>query len=196
VTDPVDPVIAPEGDPKLDDKVLGQEAVNRIAATEHKRGAEEARRKIAEELGISLDDAKELIKKSRDHEDAQKSEAQRDKEAAARERTEAATQKAEAARELHFAKVERRLIAAGTPADDDTIDAARRLLDVEVGADQASIDADIERVKKRFPLFFEASDKPGPIDSGIRGNPPRPKAGGGADAFERGAARAKALQGG
>lgn len=154
---------------------------------------------LAKELGVPLDEAKAIIKKAKDADDAEKSDAQKAREAADKEKVEAETAKQEAAVEKHNARVERALIKAlPTDLDDKDLDAKvgrlARLIDVEVGADEAAIKTAVEALKKDEPLLF-GSTKGGMPPSDPNGRPPR-KTGTGETPMQRGAERAKAVSGG
>jgi DNA-binding transcriptional MerR regulator len=160
---------------------------------------------IAKDLGVSLEDAKRIIKESQDQSDAQKTEAQRAREAADREKADAETEKQAAAQERHDARVEKLLVRAlPRDLDDDVLDKRvtklGRLLDVEVGADEATIKTAIDGLCKEWPELFPTDENEGSngngngtgkVPSGDPKGKPAPKKPA-EDAYTRGAERAKA----
>lgn len=169
-------------------RTFTQEEVTRMMAREKSQGREAAERALSEELGVSLDDAKSIIKAARDAEEAAKSEAQREKEAAEAARREAEAEKAAAARERHDLKVERMLGIA----DEAKAARVRKMLTVEAGASDDDIQADIDSLKADFPELFTTGESGGgkrkPPSSSPPGTPPPPKPS--EDAFSRGKERA------
>ena len=183
------------------EKTLPQSEVDRIVqgrVGETKRQTEEA---IAKQLGVSIEDAKNIIAEHQKRSDAEKTEAQKERDAATAERTKAEEEKAAAAKERHDAAVERALLRAlPKDLDDDALDkkVARlgKLLEVEPGADAETIKKAVEALKKDEPLLFgvvEDGKGEGAPDSDIKGKPPVKK--GSEDAFAKGKERAKALTG-
>lgn len=190
----------PPKDPPNDDpppKTFSQDDVNRIAAREKEQGRQAAAQSLADDLGVSLEEAKTIIKEHRDRSEAEKSEAQRAKEAADREKAEAAEEKKAAARERHETKVERRLIRAGVPDDEEGLKRVMRMVTVEVGASDDDLQAEIDSIKTQFPTLFgtgEGGGGRGRAPSGDPpGSPPKPK--GGESRYARGVERAKARSG-
>lgn len=183
-----------EGDPP---RTFTQEDVNRIAAREKNQGRQAATQELADDLGVSLDEAKSIIQEAQQKQEAEKSEAQKAKDAADREKQDAATEKAEAARERYEARVERALLRAGIDGDDETkLSRISRMITVEVGASQEDITADVEQIKTDFPELFGTKDEGGngggrkpPPSSDPGGTPPKNRQQ--EDAFSKGAERAK-----
>lgn len=178
-------------------KFLSQAEVDRIVQERVGQTKRQTEDSVAKQLGVTVDEAKAIIKAQRDAQDKEKSEAQLAREQADRERQEADSEKSEAKRETHDAKVERALIRAlPKDLDDDVLDKKitrlSRLLDVEVGADLAAVRKAVEALKKEEPLLFgvtAAPTKQGVPNSDPSGKPPKPK--GSEDAFARGLEKAK-----
>lgn len=194
----------PKDDPPKDDppkdppqKTFTQEELNRIAAREKQEGQRAAQQQVADDLGVSLDEAKRIIQEHHSREEADKTEAQRAREQADREKAEAEREKQTTAAERHDARVERALLRAGVPDSDEDegkLDRVKRMVTVDVGAEYEDIKADVETIKKDFPQLFESTPSPGNgrAPSGDPpGQPPRQKTGG-EDPMKKGAARAKA----
>ena len=175
-----------------DQQTFTQAELNRIAAREKEEGKRAAARELAEQLGCTVDEAKELIARARAQDDSQKTEAQKAREAADKEKADAEKERAEAAKEKHTARIERCLLKAGVP--DTKLDKVARMLDVEVGAEIDKIDEAAKELKKEFPELFAGERKPPPgSDPGGSGGKPPVKPN--EDAFTRGADRAKQYRG-
>jgi polyhydroxyalkanoate synthesis regulator phasin len=152
-----------------------------IGAAEKNQGKQAAMREVAEQLGMTPEEAKDFIEKARAKEREGMAEAERklaeaaDKEAAAARREEQAL-----AREVDAAK-RAALIEAGVPRDQAA--AVARMLDVDPKAedlDKAAATA-AEELKKSLPALFATAGTGGtpPPDSKPRGDkPPAPKTGG------------------
>jgi hypothetical protein len=184
------------------EKTFTQAEVNAMVqgrVGETKRSTEEA---VAKDLGVSLEEAKRIIKASQDAADKDLTEAQLARKKADEEAAASKTAQEAAAKERHDAAVERALLRA-LPKDleDEDLDKklarVTRMLDVEVGADAAAITKAVADLKKDEPLLFGASDGDGKgggaPDSDIKGKPAPRK--GSEDAFARGQERAKAATG-
>lgn len=184
-------------------KTFTQEEVSAMLTREKDQGKRAAEEAIAKQLGVSIEDAKKLIADAKKREDAEKSEAQKAREAADAEKAEAERNKSEAARERHATRVERALLRAlPKDLDDDKLDARvsklTRLIDVEVGADDAAIKAAVEELRKEWPELFPTNGsgnggKNPPPPGDPKGKPPTPKVGN--DAYNKGLERAKARTG-
>lgn len=130
-----------------------------------KQGQREFEESLASEFGMSLSEAKELVKKQKEQQDAEKSEAQKAREAAEQEKAAAATEREQAQRERHSLKVERALMVAGVePAKVERI---AKMVTVEVGAEDEAITEAVEEIKQEFPAVFGSSEPNGlkPVDS-------------------------------
>lgn len=174
-----------------EDKVFTQEELNRIAAREKAQGRAAAEKQLAEDLGVDIEEAKAIITAHREQEEAQKTEHQKAMDAAAEKQRKAEEAAANAAKVTHDATIERMLVRAG--ANPDLLDRAARSMALEVGADEATVNAEIDKLKDEVPSFFGGGRTP-PPSSTPGGSPPS----GGQKiktAMERGAERAKARQG-
>lgn len=181
-----------QGDPPDSPRTFTQEELDRIATREKQRGEQAAQRQVAEDLGVSLDEAKRIITEHRTREESEKSEAQKARDQAEKEKADAEKAKADAARERYDTRVERALLRAGVPDDEGKLDRVKRMVTAEVDADQDAISADVAQLKEDFPQLFaqQQSNGGGRAPSGDPpGNPPKPK--GGDDPLKRGAERAK-----
>lgn len=153
-TDPAVPAVPPIGtSPAETPRVFTQDDVTAIATREKAQGHRAAMQEVSEKFGMTIEEATKLVADHKAAEDAQKSEAQKDREAAAADRADAAQIKAAAAQELHAAKVTSALIAAGVDAK--TIPVIN--LAVPVGADAAAITVAIDALKVTAPGLFTAA---------------------------------------
>lgn len=176
---------------------VSQDKVNELVGatrTDTRKATEE---RIAKELGVPINEAKELIAAARKQQDDQKSDAEKARDEATTARKEADAEKAEAAKERHEAKIERQLVRAGV--SDDKLDRARRVLDVDADSDVEAVKKAVESLKSEEPTWFgteaqEGGGKPPPAGgSDPKGKPPVKKKTD--DAYARGAERAKASAG-
>lgn len=150
-TDPAVPVVPPTPTPPADTpRVFTQDDVTAIATREKAQGHRAAMQEVSEKFGMSIEDATAALAAKKLADDAQKSDAQKDREAAAADRADAAQIKAAATQELHAAKVTSALIAAGVDAK--TIPVIN--LAVPVGADAAAITVAIDALKVAAPGLF------------------------------------------
>ena len=193
--------VPPPSDPPVNDdtpppnpttsKTVTSEEMARIAAREKEEGRRAAQRELAEQLGVSVEEAKQIISNHRTAEEQNKTEAQREKEAAAAERAAAAQEKAAAAEERHRARIERSIMLAGV-TDEKRIERISRLLDVEVGADPDAVSSAVATLKEEMPEIFGSTadgEAPKPPAGVPGGKPPKPQVKD--DAFTRGRERAK-----
>lgn len=185
------PAPAPPAPPA--EKMLPQSEVNRIAATEKEQGKQAALAQVQEALGVSLDDAKLILKEHNERTESQKTEAQKARDAADAEKAAAAKEREDAKKETHDARVDRAFVKAGL-TDDAKITRYSKLLDVEVGAKAEDIAKAVEKLKEEEPALFgttaAAPARPPAPGSNPKGTPPPPKQD--EDAFSRGMARAGA----
>lgn len=200
---PADPGSGEGGsDPKppASDKKYSDADVNKIAAKHKAEGKAAAEKALAERLGVTVDEAAEIIRKHREAEDATKSEAERERAAAAKEREAAEAAKREAAAEIHEARVERALASSGFVADDSEegqkkLARVRRMVTVAVGSSYDEVLADVQDAKKDFPELFGESKTPEAPSGSTRklpssdpaGRPTKPT--GGEDAYAAGQKR-------
>lgn len=172
------------------DKVFTQEELNRIAAREKAQGRAAAEKQLAEDLGVTIEEAKAIITAHREQEEANKTEHQKAMEDAAERQRKADEAAATAQQTTHEATVERLLVRAG--ANPDLLDRAARSMLLEVGADEATVNAEIDKLKNEVPSFFGGGKQPPP--SSTPGGSPPPGGQKIKTALERGAERAKARQ--
>lgn len=193
----------PASPPPSGDRVFTQDEVNRMMAREKDQGERAGRRALLQSLGVSdPDNAKpEEIKALLDAEQARRREQESEAERKLREASE--RDQAAAAREARALEREKRavLTTAGLvlPTEPEprqaALDAAARLLDIQPDDDDAVVQGKVDALKQQFPgLFGSAGSTTPPAPSGgPTGTPPRQTPAG--DAYERGAARAKARLG-
>lgn len=176
---PPAPPAPPTDPPKDPPKAFTQDDITRIATREKAEGRQAGINEILKDLGVTdLEEGKALLKRMRDAEDAQKTQAQKDAEKAAADKLEAEAIKAEAAKDRMIAQVERALLRAGVP--DAKLEKVVRFIDVEPGADATKITEAVEAVKKDFPELFTGGTPPDPAKNPPKpsdpGGPPRPPA--------------------
>lgn len=169
----------PAGDPDQPEKTFSQAELDRIVQREKAGAARSAASQLAESLGMSVEDAKQLLGEHAALLDAQKTQAQRDADALAAARADADRAKSEAATARHAAAVERELIRAGLALPDDAAERdealtqAAALVTVDAGADGVAVAAAVKAAKKRWPGLFAVPAKAGSGDPG-----PGPRGGG------------------
>lgn len=164
--------------------------------------------KVAEELGVTLDEAKAIIAKAKEDETAALGATEAAKRAAEADQAEANRIKADAAQDRLNARIERKLVVAAGLDPDDDADKSKlaRLLgmvasDLKSDADSAAIDEALEAVRTDFPALFEdgAGAGPGTPPPSDRGGASRRskerQTAGGSDGIKRGMERAKAGSG-
>jgi hypothetical protein len=181
--------------------------VERIVGGRTAAARREAERQVADKLGVSIDEAGDLLKQAKAQADKDKTEAEKAREAADKAAKDADTVKSESASTVHRLLVKDALRDADCPKD--KLERATKLvaLDVEVGAGEDEIATAVKTLTKDFPeLFAAASDdgaegegegqgKPEPKGKLPNGDPPgKPPSGQkGEDAFQRGVDRAKKM---
>jgi hypothetical protein len=185
--------------PKVDppegggEKTFTQAEVDRAANARAAEAKRKATSDLAEQLGVSVEEAKTIIAASRASEDAQKTEAQKAKDAADAAKLEADAAKVEATAERMAAKIERALIR--NHVRDDCLDDSLSLLKVDAEATPEEITAAITAFAERRPEFFDAEGEGGgkrtPPPGDPKGKPTPKKA---EDAYARGEERAKKTQ--
>lgn len=199
--EPAAPAPSPATEPP---KTFTQEELDRYAGRRAGEVQRKTKQEIADQLGVSLDDAKKIIEAAREAEAAAKTEAQRELEAASQAKAEAEKAKADAAAERFQSKLERKLYAAGvgaglTDSEDDQrkrdglMARALRMVDLAPDADDEAIAAEIEQIKADVPgLFTTATASSAP--SGV--TPSKPPTGGQpqTSALDKGRERARAMR--
>lgn len=171
------------------EKTFTQADIDRIVAREKESASSKAVKDLAEQLGVTIDEAKEIVKSHKDKTDAEKSDAQKAREAADKEKAEAVEAKAAAALETHTTRADRALVTAGIAfpkdATDDQKDATllrvRGMLTVKPGATAAEIAADVKSLKEGFPGLFA----PGGTGKGSPNSDPKTPPGGGTSSGDK-----------
>jgi hypothetical protein len=177
--DPVAPAPSPTDPPKT----FTQEEMDRHAIRRAAEAKRAASKDLADQLGVSVDEAKKIIEGHRAKAEAEKTEVERAKEAESAAKAEADQAKQEAAKERFETRVYRKLSAAGVGAgmEDEAaekqIARARRLLDVTLEATDEEIAGQIAEIKNDVPGLFTAKTEGGQTaPSGVTNG--RPPAGG------------------
>lgn len=175
---------ADHDDDDADTKKFTQGDLERHAAKEKRQGRRAATRELMEKFGFdSVEDAEEFIEKARkasskpsgkddpdggsdDGSDAAAAAADRESKAKGREEA--------AARKETEADVRIALIAAGAPTDKTKLAEMARMIDIETGADEDTIDDAVEEYKQRWPQLFgsDADDDQDDDDDGAPDNAP------------------------
>ena len=202
---PAEPNSGGAGDPKPaeSDKKYTDADVNKIARKHKADGEAAAAKKLADQLGMTVEEATAILTKHKQAEDANKSEAERERAAAAKEREAAEAAKREAGIEIHEARIERALAGNGLVIDTSTDEGKAKLARIrgmvtaQVGASYDDVLADVQALKKDFPAIFDSKAPEGtggnPAGAGRmpnsdpKGTPPRPT--GGEDKYSAGAKR-------
>lgn len=144
------------GDAGTGEQGVPQAKVNEIAARERAQGERATAAAVAEQLGMSVEEAKKFIADAKTKERETLAEGDRklaeaaDREAAATKREEAA-----AARE-HAADLRAALIEAGVPRT--KAERASRLVDSKPGDDAKTITDAVEALKPDWPELFAAAE--------------------------------------
>jgi hypothetical protein len=138
-------------------------------------------------LGFSdLDAAQAFVKAARDREDAEKTELQKAQDALARAELAATQARTEAAAAQRARLIERALVAKG--ANPAHVERLTRLVDVPADADEAAVNAEVDKLAAEFSAVFSAAGAP-PAPSGHTGGKPPASSSGGKTAYERGQER-------
>lgn len=181
----------PAPKPEGGEKTFTQADVDKAASARAAEAKRKATSDLAEQLGVSVDEAKKIIAASKASEEAQKTEAQRAKEEADAAKQQADAEKAEAAAERMAARIERALLK--NHVRDDCLDDSLALLKVDADASPEEITAAVTAFAERRPEFFGAEGEPKrtPPPGDPKGKPAPKKA---EDAYARGEERAKRTQ--
>lgn len=171
------------------EKQLPQSKVNEIVAAETAKAKKKVMDDLQTTLGVSPEEAAQIVKAYKEREDSEKTEAQRAREAADAEKAEAEKAKQEAAREIFATRADRALIKAGASAEDDDLERLRGMLKVTVDSSVEDIAKDVKALAEKFPALFAASGQPPRPSNDPKKTPTPPKAD--TDAYARGLERAK-----
>lgn len=173
-TDDDNPDDNPDNNDDGDDVDPEQARLNRVAAKSAARAARRREREIAEQLGCSIEEAKQVLAAARERDAANLTEAEQAAAAAKADREAAARELAEAKRERFAARVEAELTRAGVTSPNRVA----RLLDLDPDDDPDTDDiaAAIADLRSDLPGLFTAvgdENPPRPVDSTTRRRPPR-----------------------
>lgn len=179
-------------------KTFTQADLDRAAGARAAEAKRKAEKDIADALGVSVEEAKQIIADRRTADDQDKSDAQKAKDAADRAKAEADTAKADAQRERMSARIERALMRE--KVRDDRLDSSIKLLEVAPDATDEEVTAAVVAFKESTPEFFGEADPDnggkgggGNLPPGDPKGKPVPKKS--EDAYARGLERAKAKAG-
>lgn len=176
---------------------LTQDRLTRLLASEKDQGRRAAQRELLEQLGVeTLDQAKAVLQREKEAEDARKTEAERLAEQARQDRAQAQADREAARQELLDSRVRAALIASGVEDGEDLGDLVG-LVKATSDDDSGTIREKVDALRQRRPgLFTTAGPQdgftPAPTGRGT-GTPPARHQQGTGDAYTRGAERAKAL---
>lgn len=130
-----------------------QDTVNAIVARETEKAKTAALQGLADEWGVSLDDARQIVADHKAGEAAKLTEAEKRERAAAEAETKATAREAAAVARERDATIRAALAEAGVGRDDMTD--ARRLVDIADGdLDEKAVGTAVEDLKKRRPELF------------------------------------------
>jgi len=136
--------------------VMSQRRFSAVMTREKDEGRRAAKRDLLGELGVEdVDELKDIVKAAQDAADKDTNDTARLQREADQARRVAEAAKAEAKQARFEAKLDRRLMAADVPAK--RVDKVRRLLDVEVGAEDDEVADAIEDLKEEFPDLFRVT---------------------------------------
>lgn len=139
-------------------KTFTQEDMNATAARVETAAKAKAQQELADALGVSVDEAKQIIADRKAADESRKSEAEKAAEAAKADRAEAERIKGEAATERHHARLERALSKAGLDVDNAALlRAGLAAIDVPTDADADAVKAAVDKLKTDAPALFGAT---------------------------------------
>ena len=162
-----------------------------------KKAAErDAHKAIADQLGCTIDEAKQFLADRANAEAAKLTEVEKREQAAAKREQDAATREAEANRRARLADVSLALTTTGVRADRVTYATNAVMADLAEDADAEAIGAQVEKVKEAIPEFFGQAPANTPPAPNLGGAPRNNGSNGGRPTgIEAGRERAKALRG-
>lgn len=174
--DPTPPTPAPPADPPTP-RTFTQDELNAILARERTSAQQAATQQLANDLGVSLDEAKQIVAQRKSDDDAKRTEAERAAAAWKTAQEGAEAIKAAAEQERHEAKLERALSRAGLDVDNETMRrAGLAALDVPANADAAAVTAAVEQLKTDAPALFGSASTTVTPPSSTPPHAPRPPA--------------------
>jgi hypothetical protein len=154
----------PKEDPPKDDPPeykYTDKDLDKYKGTARKEGRQAAERELAEQLGVSIDEAKQIIKNHQAEQEKQKTDLDREKEAR-RKAEETATAKEKAANE-RIKKTELKLALRNADINPERLDMALRLADLDklTIADDGNVeglDEVVSAVSEASPEWFVSED--------------------------------------
>lgn len=164
-----------------------QAQVNDIAAREKNEGKRAVQREIAEQLGMTVEEAKAFIEKAKADELERMSEADRKLAEADERERQAQKALAEAAEARREARVQANLTRAGVPVEQ--VEMVARLIDPSIESDE-DIATAVASIKEQLPQMFQPKGSPG---AGGYTPPKAPPGSGGAKKDAAAAGRERAL---
>lgn len=197
---PEQPTPTPTEDPKpaaTPEKTFSQGQVNRLNTEARKRGEEEARKALAEQWGVSLEEAEKRIKASIEQEEASKSELQRLNETLETTKRDTESTVSTLKQDNHRLNVKLQLAQSGLALPEDKAERAEALdrviglVTAPVGATDEEIVENINKLREQLPSLFttQPATPAGNVPSNPRGTPAKPSLEG-VNLAERGAQRA------
>jgi hypothetical protein len=143
-----------DGDDDKDEPKFTKSDIDAAGTGARKKGEAAAKKAIAEQLGVSVEEAAKIIAANRKAEEDALSDAEKAKLEAETDRQEAAREKREARVERITTKIERALSKAGM--DDDLIDDMAPVILSRVGdeAEADDISAEVTKLAKKSPALF------------------------------------------
>lgn len=202
------PASTPPATPPSNTITLTQDELNRRATQEKQEGKRAAERQIAETLGVSIEEAKAIVKAQQDKEAESMSEAER-KAADADKKLTAAEQKDRSAT-LKLRQADVKLALAGEGITEKAeLDLVSNMIlpTLADDADEAAVQTAVAQLKETMPRLFspegkkdDANGDPPPANPGLPpapgSVPPAPPSGGNGnhdDAYSKGVELAKEL---
>lgn len=137
--------------------------MDRIVSRRVNEASEAERRKFAETLGVSLEEAESIIKADREKKDKEKSDLERLQGEFDKFKNESSAEKEKLQKEQHTDRVKLRLARVGVSLPEDeaqaeqALDRVVGLVSATPGASIDDIDADIKALKDQFPALFASS---------------------------------------
>jgi hypothetical protein len=181
-----DPPAPPAPDTKPEGKTFTDEQLDRIIGKRAKEAEKNAKQAteaaIAEQLGVSIEEAKKIIDASREADEAKKSEIDKLKKQNESIKKASETKVSEVQRDHHIDRVKLQLIRAGVALPEDTAenpDSSNKALDrvvglvsVPVGASVDEIKDNIAELKTEFASLFAQPEKKEEENKGNPGSHP------------------------
>lgn len=202
MSDPVIPPVSPEPvAPTQPQPQFTQEQVTAIATRQKEEGREAALKEVAQQLNMSVEEAKTLIEAEKQRQDAAKTELERIQEENETLKRSNSEKDVVTAKSLRDEQVRAELIRSGLPLPEDlteadkVLDQVTNLVTAQPGATRDEIRESVKQLKEvTFPQLYATSTAPPPKlpgtpDGRPSGEPQKPPVG--KTALERGAEIAK-----